>query len=54
WKKKRCQLFSYKLLPGPFILCRMVPDQGIIRALLWIFALLEMKFLSKEIGSDKR
>nr|XP_019832605.1 PREDICTED: uncharacterized protein LOC109570920 [Bos indicus] len=28
----------------------MVPDQGIIRALLRIFALLEMKFFSKEMG----
>lgn len=45
---------SCELLPGPFILlCRMVADKGIIRALL-MFAFLEIQFFSKEVGARKR
>lgn len=45
---------SGELLPGPFFLCRVVSDEGFIRALLLIFTSLEIEFFLKEAGARKR
>lgn len=52
--EKKMSPLSCKPLPGPFLLCRIVSDEGVIRAVLVIFASLEIEFFSKEVGAHKR
>lgn len=54
WWKKNITV-SCKLLPGPVILlCGVVPGKGFLRALLTMFASLEIELFSEEVGTPKR
>lgn len=50
WWKKNTTV-SCELRPGPAILlCGVVPGEGFLRALLTMFASLEIELFSKELG----